>query len=191
MVCGENLEKRILLLTGNPGIGKTSILLKVVESLKAKGYSVGGMISREVRSQNARVGFEILDLNTSKRGWLAHVNQKTGPKVGRYRVNMRDLEGLGVSAIVEATEKFDLVAIDEVGPMELFSEKFKDAVNKAVESGKLVVGIIHWKARNRLIDDLKRRIDTKLHVVTYENRDSLHETIAKEAVQFLENTHIS
>lgn len=185
------MEKRILLLTGNPGIGKTSILLKVVESLKAKGYSVGGMISREVRSQNARVGFEILDLNTSKRGWLAHVNQKTGPKVGRYRVNMRDLEGLGVSAIVEATEKFDLVAIDEVGPMELFSEKFKDAVNKAVESGKLVVGIIHWKARNRLIDDLKRRIDTKLHVVTYENRDSLHETIAKEAVQFLENTHIS
>jgi nucleoside-triphosphatase len=179
------LKKRILLLTGNPSVGKTSVLLKVVESLKARGYRVGGMISREARSQNTRVGFEILDVNNNRRGWLAHVDQRTGPQVGRYRVNIEDLEDLGVAAIVKAAEKFDVVAIDEIGPMELFSEKFKDAVKKAVESGKLVIGVVHWKARNKLIDDLKRREDTELYVVTYENRDRLHETVVKEAVDFL------
>jgi nucleoside-triphosphatase len=181
----ELLKKRILLLTGNPSVGKTSVLLKVVESLKARGYRVGGMISREARSQGIRVGFEILDLSSNRRGWLAHVDQRTGPQVGRYRVNMEDLEGLGVAAIVEAAEKFDVVVIDEIGPMELFSEKFKGAVKKAVESGKLVIGVVHLKARNRLIDDVKRREDTELYVVTYENRDRLHENIAKEAVDFL------
>jgi nucleoside-triphosphatase len=45
------LQKRIFLLTGSPGVGKTTLLLKVVEALRAKGYSVGGMISREVRSR--------------------------------------------------------------------------------------------------------------------------------------------
>ena len=53
------MKKRVLLLTGSPGVGKTTMLLRVVESLKAKGYGVGGMISREVRSDGARVGFEV------------------------------------------------------------------------------------------------------------------------------------
>lgn len=179
------MRKHVLLLTGNPGVGKTSVLLKVVESLKAEGYSVGGMISREVRAQGMRIGFEILDLNSARRGWLAHVNQKNGPQVGRYRVNMKDLEGLGIVAILEAVEKFDVVAIDEIGPMELFSEKFKDAVRKAVEGRKLVVGVVHWKARNKLIDDVKKREDTKLYIVTYENRNSLYNVIVKEAIDFL------
>ncbi|NWF86842.1 NTPase [Candidatus Bathyarchaeota archaeon] len=183
------MRKRVLLLTGSPGVGKTSVLVKVAKSLKAEGYSVGGMISREVRSQGIRIGFEILDLNSAKRGWLAHVNQKNGPQVGRYRVNMKDLESLGVTAILEAVERFDAVAIDEIGPMELFSEKFKNAVKKAIEGRKLVVGVVHWKARNKLIDDVKRREDTELYVVTHENRDSVHNVIVREAINFLK--HVS
>jgi nucleoside-triphosphatase len=183
------LKKRVLLLAGNPGVGKTSTLLRVVESLKAKGYNVGGMISREVRSQGTRIGFEILDLNNNTRGWLAHVDQKTGPQVGRYRVNIEDLESLGVSAILEAVEKSDAVAIDEIGPMELFSGKFKDAVRKAIDSKKLVVGVIHWKARNKLIDDVKRREDAELYAVTYENRNSLSEVIVEQAMDFLKHVY--
>ena len=56
--------KRILLLTGTPGVGKTVVLTKVVNILKEKGYSVGGMISREVREGRVRVGFEMLDLTS-------------------------------------------------------------------------------------------------------------------------------
>ena len=59
---------RILVLTGAPGVGKTTVLTKTVDALKAKGVSVGGMISREVRENNVRVGFEILDLTSGKHG---------------------------------------------------------------------------------------------------------------------------
>jgi len=133
-----------------------------------------------------RVGFEILDLGSGRRGWLAHVNQKVGPRVGRYRVNLKDLDDIGANAIVDAVENFDVVAIDEIGPMELFSERFRDAVKRAVECGKVVVGVVHWKVRDRLIEEVKNREDTEIIVVTYENRDNLHEAIIVKAVKFLE-----
>ncbi|MEM2995265.1 MAG: NTPase [Candidatus Bathyarchaeia archaeon] len=171
------MKKRLLFITGVPGIGKTTVLLKTVKSLKALEYSVGGMISREVRKGGMRVGFEILDLAAEKSGWLAHVNHKAGPKVGKYGVNIEDLNRVGVSAILHAIENCDVVAIDEVGPMELYSEKFREAVWKAVESSKLVIGTIHWKAKDKLIDMVKTREDAEIFTVTYENRDRLHQSI--------------
>lgn len=182
------MRKRLLLVTGSPGVGKTTVLLKVVEALKAGGYSVGGMISREVRSGGSRVGFEVLDISTGKSGWLAHVDQEVGPQVGKYRVNLEDLDGIGAEAIVKAVENSDIVAVDEIGPMELFSQKFQEAVRRAVESTKVVVCIVHWKARSRLIDEIRIRGDAEVYVVSYGNRESLHELLVGKAVGSLEKT---
>lgn len=179
------MKKRILLLTGAPGVGKTTVLLKVIETLKSKGYSVGGMISREVRSCGTRVGFEVLDLSSARRGWLAHVNQKTGPQVGKYRVNMEDLNDIGVNAIVNAVRDADVIAIDEIGPMELFSEKFKHAVMVAVNSGKPLVGVVHWKANDKLIEEAKARDDAEVYNVNFGNREKLNEFIAEKLVELL------
>jgi len=181
------LKKRLLFLTGSPGVGKTTVLLRVVESLKAKGYGVGGMVSREVRSCGTRIGFEILDLGSNRRGWLAHVSQPTGPQVGKYRVNLKDLDAVGVEAILRAVEECHVVAIDEVGPMELFSEKFREAVRRAVDSGKFVVGVVHWKARDRLIEEVEKKEDTEIITVTHENRNKLHETIMRRVFEFLDS----
>jgi nucleoside-triphosphatase len=177
--------KRVLLITGTPGIGKTTTLIRAVDMLKGRGYKVGGMISREVREAGTRNGFEIIDLSSGKRGWLAHVNQKTGPSVGKYRVNLQDLNSIGVHAIMEATESCHVVAIDEIGPMELFSEKFKEAVQKALESPKPVIAVVHWKAQDRLLNEMKNMKNVETFTVTTENRDQLSQTLAEKAVQSL------
>jgi len=182
------LEKRILLLTGNPGVGKTTVLLKTVNALKGKGYSVGGMISREVRSDGVRIGFEILDLGTGKHGWLARVDQTLGPHVGRYHVNLEDLNSVGVGAILRAVLDFDIVAVDEIGPMELFSEKFRGAVRKALDSSKLVIGIVHWKAKDRVVEEVKTRPDVEIYVVACDNREHLPEVLTGKASDFLSTT---
>ena len=179
------MPTRILLLTGNPGVGKTTVLTKTVDALKAEGYTVGGMISREVREGGTRVGFEILDINSGRCGWLAHVNQKSGPQVGRYRVNIEDLNGIGAQAILAAVENCDVIAVDEIGPMELFSEKFKEATRKALESGKLIMVVVHWKAQDRLIVEAQKRVDAELITVTYENREKLHEATIDKALKIL------
>ena len=179
------MQKRVLLLTGNPGVGKTTVLIKTVEALKAEGISVGGMISREAREGNMRVGFEIIDLTNNKHGWLAHINQRTGPQIGKYHVNLEDLENIGATAIVEAVEKCDVIAIDEIGPMELFSQKFKQAVKQALESRKVVLAVVHGKARDPLINEAIQREDSEIFTVTLANRDKLAEEITKRTLAVL------
>jgi len=176
--------KRVLLLTGSPRVGKTTVLTKVVNILKEKGYSVGGMISREVREGGVRVGFEILDLTSDKRGWLAHIKQKTGPKVGKYHVNIEDLESIGAEAINNALEICDVVAIDEVGPMELFSEKFKDTTHRAMESNKLVIAVVHRKA----VTYARNMEETVIYTVSTENRNELSTVIAEKAIKAIGKT---
>jgi nucleoside-triphosphatase len=185
------LRKRVLLLTGAPSVGKTTVLIKVVEMLKAGGVSVGGMISREAREGTTRVGFEIIDIASNKHGWLAHVNQKSGPQVGKYRVDMEDLEKIGATAIKEAVEKCGMVAIDEIGPMELFSQNFKEAVRQALDSRKLVLAIVHENARDLLINLAKQREDAELFTVTLRNRDGLPEELRKKALDIFSNQQVT
>ena len=166
-----------------PGSGKTTILLRTVEALKSKGLRVGGMISREVRSSGKRVGFEILSLSDGKRGWLAHVDRIAGPQIGRYHVNLEDLERIGVSAIIAATENCDVVAVDEIGPMEMCSDRFRRVILTAVGSMKLVVATIHWRERSGLAR--YNMLNARLFEVTLENRERLHELLAKEAIECL------
>lgn len=172
--------KRVILLTGSPGTGKTTVLMKTVEALKAKGFQVGGMLSREIRSSGIRVGFEIASLSDNEHGWLAHVNQMQGPQVGKYRVNLDDLNRVGVAAIMKAIQSCEVIAIDEIGPMELFSDSFKEAVTKAIQSMKRIIATVHWRVRDTLVADVTKRQDVQLLEVTTENRETLHELIVKE-----------
>jgi nucleoside-triphosphatase len=166
-------------------VGKTTVLTKTADALNAEGYTVGGMISCEVREGGTRVGFEIRALHSGRCGWLAHANQKSGPQVGRYRVNIGDLNSIGTQAIVAAMENCDVIAIDEIGPMELFSEQFIEATRKALESGKMVFAVVHCKAQDRLIVEARNRPDAELVTVTSENREKLHETIVERVLMTL------
>jgi len=178
--------KQLIFVTGRPGIGKTSVLLRAVDDLKNRGYRIGGMISREVREGGVRVGFEIVDFSTGQRGWLAHVNQPTGPQVGKYRVNLTDLNAIGASSIVSAVTNADITIVDEIGPMELFSKAFREAVVQAIESNKPLLGTIHFRVKDPLINTIKAREDTEILTATYENRESLHNLIVDKVVKFLQ-----
>ncbi len=176
------MPKRIILLTGTPGVGKTTVLTKAVNII-AMDRAVGGMISREVREGGIRVGFEIVSLTDGKRGWLAHVNLKSGPRLGKYYVNIADLENVGVKAILQALETCEFIAIDEVGPMELFSQKFKQAVRQVFNSQKQVLAVVHAKARDSLISEAKQRADAEVFEVNLTNRGSLPLELATHVLQ--------
>jgi len=178
--------KRLIFVTGQPGVGKTSVLLRVADALKARGYNVRGMISREVREQGTRVGFEITDFHTGQKGWLAHIRQPSGPQVSKYRVNLEDLKNIGVNSILNAIKNADVIIVDEVGPMELFSQAFKDAILQAVESTVPLLGTIHFKAQNPIINAIKARNDAEILEVTYENRQNIHNLIIAKILKILQ-----
>ncbi len=180
-----SILKRLIFVTGPPGIGKTSVLLRSANGLKNRGYKIGGMISSDVREGGVRVGFEVMDFSTGQRGWLAHVNQPTGPKIGKYRVNLTDLDAIGVSSILDAIRNANVIVVDEIGPMELGSSAFRDAVVQGAESSKPMLGTIHFGLRNPLVTTIKKREDAEILEVTHENRETLHNLIIDKLVQSL------
>lgn len=61
-----------VLLTGFPGVGKTTLCRKVFEVLNGKGIKVQGFYTEEVRNsqKGSRVGFDVVTLD-GQRGPLA------------------------------------------------------------------------------------------------------------------------
>lgn len=177
--------KRLIFLTGRPGVGKTTVLIRAVEKLKESGYIPGGMISRELRDKGSRIGFEIINLKTQAKGWLAHINQPSGPKIGKYRVNLKDLEQIGAKSIIEAIETADFIVIDEIGPMELYSRAFVNAVFQALHSNKLIVGTIHWRARGKLIETVRKSVESEIIEVNPQNREHLCAVVVEKCLNFL------
>jgi nucleoside-triphosphatase len=183
------VAKRVILLTGLPGVGKTTVLIRVVEGLRANGITVGGIISNEVRENGIRMGFEISDLTNGKRWCLARVNQKSGPRFGRYRVSLEGLDKIGVEAIDRAIEKCEVIAIDEIGPMELYSYKFKLSAERALESKKFVLAVIHSKSKDPLIVMAKQRSDSEIFVVTLADREMLPQDLTDRLLQNIRKFH--
>jgi len=179
------MQNHVALITGAPGVGKTTVIMKVAEALKSLGYQVGGMTTEEKREGEMRIGFQILDLTTQKRGWLAHVNQPNGPRIGKYRVNLNDLENIGTNAVQNAIQTADVIVIDEIGLMELSSQAFEQAVLLALDSGKPVLATIHHKATNAMIRNIKTRPDAEVFEVTMENRNTVHNLIIEKITKIL------
>jgi len=165
-------------LTGEPGSGKTTVLTKAAEVLSSRGLRVGGMISNEVREEGIRVGFSIEDVRTHQLGTLADVTLSQGPRIGKYTVNLNDLESVGAAGIRNAIESAEVILIDEIGPMELKSIAFVESVQAALTSGKHILGTIHRRASHNLILEVKSNPQVAILVVTRQNRDQLPVQIA-------------
>jgi nucleoside-triphosphatase len=113
----------------------------------------------------------------SGRDGIARARRADHSRQRGHRVNIQDLEAIGAKAIIDAAQTCQIIAIDEIGPMELYSEKFKQAVNLTFESKKLVLAIVHAKATDPLVTSAKQREDAEIFTVTGTNRDFLHEAI--------------
>ena len=166
------------MITGMPGCGKTTLCDRVIESIKGV-CKVGGILSTEIKEGGSRKGFKIVDILTEREGILAHINQKVGPRVGKYRVNLNDLDEVGASAISDAVEKCDVVVIDEIGPMELCSNRFIEVVNDAFESDKCIIATIHFRSKHPVVENLKRREDVAIYTLDENNRDEMPNTIVE------------
>ena len=178
-----------LLLTGRPGVGKTTVIKALVQAL---GERADGFYTEEIRERGVRQGFRLVGLRgdysprskatcacaqcrwEGERATLAHVRLKGRgrPRVGRYGVDVAAVDRVGVAALERATAPGRVVIIDEIGKMELFSPAFKAAVLAAVDSQAPVIAAVMARP-HPWVDALKARPDVTLWQVTVENRDDM------------------
>jgi len=169
---------RTILLTGRPGVGKTTVIKRVVEQLGARA---GGFYTAEMRKGGRRQGFKIVTLD-GQEGILSHVDIKGRPRVSRYGVNLTDLDEVAVAALRQAIAEANCIVVDEIGKMELFSEEFRKAVTEAVESEKPVLGTV-MATRHPWVDALKALPQVTVLELTHHNRDKM----VQRVVDILEN----
>ena len=161
------MEKNIL-LTGQPGIGKTTVIKKIVDQLDPR--DAGGFWSEELRVGERRVGFAIETLS-GERGILAHIDQPEGPMVGKYRVNISDIDSIIIPELIRARESESVIIIDEIAKMELYSKIFVEEVRMCLNTRR-GIGTIQ-KRPYPILDEIRSREDVDILELTIHNRNQL------------------
>ena len=171
--------KQVYLLTGRPGTGKTSLIKQIVGGIHDKA---GGFYTEEIRRQGVREGFRLVTLD-GQSAILAHVDIQSPYRVSKYGVDVDSLDRVGVSALREAARQCELVVIDEIGKMELFSTDFRETVSRLIDQGRRILGTIMLNS-NPWADAIKRRPEVNLITVTRDN----HRQVLEELTEWLNIT---
>jgi len=139
-------KRKILAITGRPGIGKTTLALSIADSIKEKGFVVGGFISPEIKTVRGREGFSIKNLLSGESITLASRNKIGELTVGRYFINRES--GFFISkAINDAILSADVILLDEIGPMELKVKEGELSIISALNSGKPILATFYYRLR--------------------------------------------
>jgi nucleoside-triphosphatase len=157
-----------VLLTGRPGCGKTTLIKRVVNHLPR---GAGGFYTEEIRDGGTRAGFKIVTLDGDE-VVFAHVDFKSRERLGKYGLDLSALERIGVDAVRQAIQAGRLVVIDEIGPMEIRSPIFREAVNEVLDSELPLLATIFARPLP-FTEVIKSRPDVTLIEVRPDNRDRL------------------
>lgn len=157
------------LLAGEPRTGKTTAITKLIDAVGKEGC--GGFYTEEIRVEGLRTGFRLVTLHGG-RDLLAHIDLAGSPRHGRYGLNLACLETLAAPAIHEAIKERTIIVIDEIGPIEAYSDRFREAVIAALDSSLPILGTIALHP-HPWIDALKHHPNVEIYHLTPHNRDHM------------------
>ena len=168
-----------ILLTGPPGCGKTTAVVKIVAALDQR-VRMAGFYTQEIREAGRRVGFRWHRLD-GRSGTLAHSQIKSRYRVGKYGVDVASFETEAVSVLDPGAPGVSLFVIDEIGKMECCSGKFVEAIRRLLRSDRSMLASVAQKGSG-LIREVKSHPGVELLHLTRENRDDVAQQLAERLV---------
>jgi nucleoside-triphosphatase len=160
-------------ITGKPGIGKTTVVKKLISSLSGKAV---GFWTEEIRRDGKRWGFTIVRTD-GKRKLLASVSLHSPYRVGKYKVDVEGFEKFVVPFIKNNLKEGKIIVLDEIGKMELFSENFQRLVKEILKQQVPVIVTIPYKDIHPLVRDIRSSKGFNVFTLTFENRNRIPERI--------------
>lgn len=172
-------KPHILLLTGVPGVGKTTAIRAAARGIAPR--PIAGFYTEEIREHGERQGFRLVGFN-GESGIIAHVDFPYRQRVSKYGVDVAAIDRLA-TATLGPVQPDAVYVVDEIGKMECLSDGFIEAMRTALDSGKPVIATIA-RTGGGFIAEVKNRGDGLLWEITRANRDAMPERI----LAWLENS---
>lgn len=174
--------RKALILYGNPGVGKTTLIEYLFHYLSKLNlsYSLSGFITKELRIGGERVGFDLIYLKDpsfklplARRKDGVSSSQREGPQVGKYIVFMENLNRFVeiLESDLSVSQGKSIVFIDEIGKMEAYSEKFINLLENVWGEDLLIATL--GLGDHPLLRDWAQRWEALYVKVTPDNREFL------------------
>lgn len=168
----EGCMKKNVIITGKPRSGKSTLLASIIADITNKS----GFVTKEIRENGERVGFEI-ETCSGRKSVFAHIKGETAYKVSRYFVRPEALDALLPE--ISIIRPGDILYLDEIGQMELFSQRFKEVVVSFLDAPNITIVTLTCAYEDDFIKSIRERDDVIILELTEENREEKKKSLLK------------
>lgn len=161
-----------ILLTGEPRVGKSTILKKIVEKHNIKDY----ILAREIRKNDERIGFELITPNRNVQFAFRKLTPIM-PRVGSYWIDLKAINDVCIPVFEKVINNSSFFVFDEFGAMQMMSPEFRKSAYKLLDSGVPLLASI-TKTNFPWVKKIKSMEEVEVIEVSKENRNRLAEKIS-------------
>lgn len=172
------MNKKIL-LTGLPGVGKTTIIRKVINNIFLNSGMIGGFFTKEIRENNRRVGFQVKTILSCEIDIIAHEQHKSSYKMHNFGINLNAFEKTLLMELKNCVKRnVSLIVIDEIGIMETKSFKYCQKLLEILNGHKPILGVLK-KKENPFLNKIRQVSDLNIIEVNRANRNDVSRKITQ------------
>jgi len=172
------MTPRIVVVSGDSGIGKTTVCTQVAVLAKVRGLAVAGILSPSRWVAERRMGIDVEDIRSGQKRPLAKARaepgrgETNGPATVGWRFDRQSLEW--GAAVLRTATPCDLLIVDEIGPLELLrGEGWIEAMSVLrANDYRLAVVVVRPALVTLFLKSLDGREPLLLSITSF-NRDAL------------------
>jgi len=154
--------KKVYIVTGEVGEGKTTFLLRLTEMLKEKGIRVGGLLAPRITEGTITTGYDIIDIGSGIREPFLRLTNREITGVERF-TQMEQGFRAGLDALdPQNNGDSDLMVIDEAGPLELRGEGWSERISGLLNVNQWQIILV---VRKSLVEEMIRKFGLKDPVI--------------------------
>lgn len=109
---------------------------------------------------------------------MASVDINSNKRVSKYQVDVDAIDRI-VKKMKAGLEEAVIIFVDEIGKMELYSQRFKDTVEEILDSNKTVIATIQL-SENLFIKKIMNRGDCKVYFLERNNQKKVLNAIKND-----------
>lgn len=144
--------------------------------LESLGARARGFLQEPIQEEGELVGYMLRSLS-GRQACVAHISDGGPVRVGRFRVNVPEIDFVGTESLKGEILPDRVFVIDEINRILLASRRLQVAIRDAFASGAFAIATVEDRPPG-LVETIRKAGDVETVTVTPENIEGLKERIS-------------